>query len=159
MFCKLKIINLLNVTMAAKNSKQLWFETWHMSFLQFYIFLLSYIVPQQILQFVLRLSFFKWKLMFLVFPDTFFLFFFWCHYLLPTAKQFTSLFWIFIGYIRVLFLLLVVFMELFIFYVVSFDLILFLPLIKLKHDMQVFHVFSLQLCSTTNCKVSFHFLN
>ena len=54
--------------------------------------------------------------------------------------------------LKVLLLFLVVLMQLRIFYVVNFDFLLFLRLIKLKHIMRVFHAFYFQLCFTANSK-------
>ena len=48
----LKIINLLIITKGAENLKLLWFETWHASFPWFYLFLLFYLIPQQLLKFL-----------------------------------------------------------------------------------------------------------
>ena len=67
---------------------------------------------------------------------------FWRYTSLATEEKLDSLFWLFITYLRVLFIYLVVFIQLGIFCVVSFGLLLFLPPINLKHGMRVFHVIS-----------------
>ena len=51
----LKIINLLIKTKSDENVKVLWFETWYTHFPWFYIFLLFYIIPEQILTFYVSL--------------------------------------------------------------------------------------------------------
>ena len=106
-----------------------------------YLFLLLYLISEEILKFFLRFSFFEMKISIL---SIFRFFVFYVNFLLTLSfpsdwkKNLNSLSWIFIAYFRVLFLQLVFLIQLDIFYVVSFGLLLFLPLVKFNHGYLCF---------------------